>query len=96
MSMKEAYEKKLQAQLDEWSAEIDRLRAKAAGVQADKEIEYNKQIEKLQSEQENARKKLTQLKNASEDAWEDMKAGVESAWDSLDSAVKSAMSRFHK
>ena len=34
MSMKEAYEQKLQAQLDEWSAEIDKLKAKADGAEA--------------------------------------------------------------
>lgn len=29
MSMKEAYEQKLQGKLNEWSAEIDKLKAKA-------------------------------------------------------------------
>ena len=94
MSMKEAYEKKLQAQLDEWNAEIDKLKAKAANAEADVQIEYHKQIGELHSLQKSANGKLSKLKEASDDAWEDLKFGVESACDSLGSAIKSAVSRF--
>jgi uncharacterized coiled-coil DUF342 family protein len=94
MSMKEAYVKKLQAQLDEWGAEIDKLKAKANKAQADVQIEYHKQIKELQSMQQAASEKLADLKEAGDDAWEDLKAGTESAWDSLRDALKSASSRF--
>ena len=94
MSMKEAYEKKLQANLDEWSAEIDKLKAKADSATADAQLRYYKQIEELRLMQEAAGKKLDELKAASDDAWEDLKAGVDSAWDSLSSSIKSAASRF--
>ncbi len=94
MSMKDAYERKLQAQLDGWSAEIDKLKAKADKGQADAQLEYYKQIEELRSMQESATNKLFELKNAGDDAWEDLKAGIDSAWDSLGNAMKSAASRF--
>ncbi|MBV1915980.1 MAG: hypothetical protein KUG72_11390 [Pseudomonadales bacterium] len=94
MGMKEAYEKKLQAQLDEWSAEIDKLKAKADKAEADTQLEYYKKIEDLRSMQESSKEKLAELKEASDDAWEDLKAGLDSAWDSLGSALKSATSRF--
>jgi hypothetical protein len=86
MGMKEAYEKKLQAQLDEWGAEIDKLKAKADKAEADAQLDYYKEIEELRTNQEVANKKLSELKEASEDAWEDLKAGIESAWDSLSNA----------
>jgi len=94
MSMKEAYEKKLQAKLDEWNAEIDKLKAKADSAEADVQLEYYKQIEELRSMQDAARKKLVELKAAGDDAWEDLKAGTDSAWDSLSRSIKSAVSRF--
>ncbi|NVJ53906.1 MAG: coiled coil domain-containing protein [Campylobacteraceae bacterium] len=94
MSMKKEYERKLQAQLDEWSAEIDKLKAQAEGEKADKKIEYYEQIESLKSMQSEANEKLTELQNASDDAWEDLKAGVDNAWDSLGNALTSAKSRF--
>ena len=94
MSMKEAYEKKLQAQLDEWNTEIDKLKAKADKAEADAQLEYYKQIKELRSMQEEANSKLAELKEASDDAWEDLKAGMDSAWDSLGNALKSAASKF--
>jgi len=94
MGMKEAYEKKLQAQLDEWSAEIDRLKAKAESQEADVQLQYYKEIEELRSLQAAANDKLLELKESSDDAWEDLKAGVDSARDSLGQALRSAISRF--
>ncbi|MFO8163785.1 MAG: hypothetical protein R6T98_04555 [Desulfatiglandales bacterium] len=94
MSMKDAYEQKLQAQLDEWGAEIDKLKAKADNAEADTQLKYYKQIEELQSMKETATNKLAELKDAGDDAWEDLKAGIDSAWDSLGNALKSSASRF--
>jgi len=94
MSMKDAYEKKLQAQLDEWGAEIDKLKAKADNAQADAQLEYQEQIKELRSMKNVANEKLSELKNASVDAWQDLKAGIDSAWDSLGNAMKSAASKF--
>lgn len=94
MGMKEAYEQKLQAKLDEWSADIDKLKAKADSAEADLQLEYYKQIEELRSMQETAADKLIELKDAGDDTWEDIKAGVESTWDSLGNALNSFASRF--
>ena len=94
MSMKEAYEQKLQAQLDEWAAEIDKLKAKADSAEADAQLGYYKQIEELRSIQKSATNKLAELKDAGDDAWEDLRAGIDSARDSLGNALKSAASRF--
>jgi hypothetical protein len=35
-----------------------------------------------------------ELKEANDDAWEDLKAGMDSAWNSLSKAVKSVRSKF--
>lgn len=94
MSMKEAYEQKIEAQLDEWKAEIEKMKAQARNADAEAQLEYYKQIEELRMKQETAREKLGELKQAGEDAWEDMKSGIELAWDSLGEAMKSARSRF--
>lgn len=94
MSMKEAYEKKLQSQLDEWSAEIEKLKAKADSAEADAQLEYYKQIEELRTMQEHAKNKLSELKEAGDNAWEDLTAGIDNAWSSMNEAIKSATSRF--
>lgn len=94
MSMKQAYEKKLRAQLNEWSAEIDKLKAKADKAEAEAQVEYYEKIEELRTMQRDVANKLIELEESSDDAWEDIKAGINSAWDSLDGALKSAAQRF--
>jgi len=94
MSAKQAYEKKLEARLDEWKAEIDKLKAKAAGAEADAQLQYEKEIDNLQKRQAEARQKLEELRKAGDDAWEDMKAGIENAWSELQDAMGKATARF--
>jgi len=94
MSEKEIYEKKLQTQLDDWSTEIDKLKAKADKAKDNAKLEYQEQIESLNLKRQEAQGKLKELKEASGDAWEDIKSGVDLAWNSLSEAVKSATSRF--
>jgi hypothetical protein len=94
MNKKQEYQKKLQAQLDEWSADIDKLKAKADKAEADAKLDYQKQVEHLRSMKEDASKKMSELNRASDVAWEDLKSGMDSAWSSLDNAVKVATARF--
>lgn len=94
MSSKEEFVRKMHIKLDEWNAEIDALSVRAAAAEADARVEFRKQIEALRSKRDDARVKLKTLEDASENAWEDMKAGVELAWDVVSDAVRSATSRF--
>ena len=51
-------------------------------------------VESLQATHKAAKRKLDELKETGDDAWEDLKAGMENAWSDLSNGVKSAMSRF--
>lgn len=94
MSDKAAYEKKFKAQLDEWRAEIDRLKALAEQADADARIKYKAQIEELRRMQDDAVSRMEELRRASDDAWLDLKTGMDNAWKSFETALKSAASRF--
>ena len=85
MEDKDAYIKKLNARLDEWNAE----RAKA-----ESRIEFQNQIENLHQRRREAEKKVAEVREAGEGAWEDLKSGVQGAWDAMEQALKSAGSRF--
>jgi phage tail tape-measure protein len=91
MNQKEAYAQKLQIQLDEFSAEIDRLKARADKAE---EPWHQQQVEMLQEKHRQAREKLGELRDAGDDAWEDMKEGISTAWNAVGKAVKSAAQRF--
>ena len=94
MSDRDAYIQKMKAKLDEWTADIAKLEAKADGAEADMKIKYNEKIDALKEQREEAAAKLMEVRNASEEAWEDIKVGLENAWDSMGNAVKSALSKF--
>ncbi|GJL79191.1 MAG: hypothetical protein NPINA01_21800 [Nitrospinaceae bacterium] len=94
MSTKEAYLQKFRAQLDEWDAEIQKLKARAQKASAELKIDYKEDLEEMRAKQEVARKKLDELTHSGDEAWEDLKDGMEKAWNDLGAAVKSAISRF--
>lgn len=94
MATREEYVRKLQAKLDEWNADIDRLAVKAALAEAELKTQYSEEIEMLRNKQIEARVKLEALQEASEGAWEDMRSGLDIAWDAISEAVSSAKSRF--
>ncbi len=94
MTDKEAYLQKMQAKLDEWDANINALKAKTSGANADAQIELNKQVDNLKSERNEMKQKYEELKDASEDAWEDIRDGAESAWDRVTLSFNNAIDRF--
>jgi DNA-binding transcriptional regulator GbsR (MarR family) len=94
MKDKELYQMKMQAQLDEWKADIDRLKASASRASADTQMKMNEQIRVLDSKIAEGKAKLSELSNAGEDAWESIREGVETAWDSLRTAVRDAATKF--
>lgn len=94
MSNKEAYKAKIRAQLDEWKAEADKLRARIKKSQADKKIDSSKYLDDLKVKQQDARAKLKQLESSGEDAWEDIKSGLDKATAELKDSFKKARSKF--
>jgi hypothetical protein len=91
---RKAYEEKLDAQLEEWSAQIALLKARADKAKAEAKIEYYKTIEALQQRQDEAGTKLHELKTAGDEAWEDLKTGAEKAWTEVKAAFHDAASKF--
>jgi len=91
---RKAYEEKFDEQLKEWNAEIILLNAKADKARAEARIEYYKMIEALQGKQDKAKIKLHELRNAGDDAWEDIRAGAENVWSDVKTAFQSAAAMF--
>ena len=91
---RKAYEEKVDAQLEEWNAQIALFKARADKAKAGAKIEYYKTIEALQHRQNNAAIKLHELKTAGDEAWEDLKTGAEKAWAEVKDAFHNAASKF--
>lgn len=94
MASKEAYRKKLEAQLKEWDAKLDVLSAKAQKATADARINYENELESLKSKRAAAFRMLEDMGERGENAWEDMKDGVEKVWDEMSKAIEKVAARF--
>ena len=91
---RKAYEEKLDAQLEEWNAQIALLKAKADKARAEAKIDYNKTVEALQHRQDEARTKLHELKTSGDEAWEDLNTGAEKAWAEVKTVFHDAITKF--
>lgn len=92
--MKETYQDKMNAQLREWRAKIDMLKARADKAEAEQKIKYYKEIESLHTKQRQLQEKLDELRSAGDGAWKDVKSGVELAWEDLRGSVERAVEKF--
>lgn len=94
MNKKDLYQQKLQAQLDEWQAEIDKMKAKLGGASVGAKLEINQEINRLEGKLEEGRKKLNELSEASEENWEDLKTKIEKEWEEIADSFKSNVKEF--
>ena len=93
MSALDAYQQKLQAQLNEWKAQADVLKAKAEGVSADMKIELSNHLEQLKSLQAEAQGKFDELRSVGESKVVDLKTTVDGLVGEATSTLKSLVDR---
>ena len=93
LEARQAYQRKVQAELDNINASITEYRAKVDQTAADASAEFNSQVESLLVKRDAAEAKLKQLQDASSDAWADVQSGFESAWKELESAFSQAAAK---
>ncbi len=94
MVNREEYQGKMEAQLSEWGAEIDKLKARADKAAADTRQDYFDQVEALHAKQASMQTKLQELKTSSDDAWEDLKDGLDHSWNQIRGSFNKAAARF--
>ena len=92
MSERTEYIDKLAAQLKEWDDDVQKLEAKMKNAEADAKEKYRAQVEDLQQKKEEANRKLSEIKEAGDSAWMELKAGTEKAFETMKNSVKNALS----
>jgi uncharacterized lipoprotein NlpE involved in copper resistance len=75
-------------------AGIDDLSKKAEGYTGDAKAEADKTLASLREQRATLGTKYDELKQSSEAAWQDTKAGFQTAWDDLERAYENAKSKF--
>lgn len=92
--VKEEYKEKAKAQLKEWNAQIDLLKAKADNAAADLKISYKEELELLRVKQVAAIDKLKEIESASEGTWDKVKETADKTWDDLKTSISNTMAKF--
>jgi hypothetical protein len=95
MKLKEAYQEKFEAQIKEWSAKLQEYKAKADKASADAKIQMYQQIDRLRAQKEAAQHKLSEIKAASGETWEVLKAGSERALEEMKKTWEEMKSKLH-
>jgi hypothetical protein len=87
MSIKDAYKKKAEAELELAQARLAEFRAKGKTMAEELHVRYTEQIGTLEAGIDSARVKLKEVGEAGEGAWEHLKDGVENGLRSLSSGI---------
>jgi len=91
---KENYQQKIESQLNEWRADIDRLREKAKSAKAETKLKYQESIDKLELKMDEGKSKLKDLKESGGEAWDSVKEGADSIWDTMKATFKEVKEKF--
>ncbi len=94
MDRKEEYRQKLEAQLKEWKAKIDRIEARTSMVSSETKAELMKEIEELRRKKMVVRERWDEVQKTGGEAWDTLKEGVEKAAGELKQALDKVVSRF--
>lgn len=87
MSDKDTYIQKQEAQLEEWQAKIDLLKAKAKQSGADTKINLDSAIQQIEAARDTAKSKIDEMRGADDSTWGNVKNDVQSAVDNLRQAI---------
>jgi hypothetical protein len=81
------------ARVNDLDREIGELEVLADKAVKEIKADYHQQIKELFLKKENLQNKVAQIREASGNAWEDMKTGTELSWEVFNDSVKKAKSK---
>lgn len=90
MSDKTKYLNDTEARLKKWQQEIDTIKSKTDRVLSQHQIEFDRQVNLLDSKHELAQEKLKQLKSASGRDWDALKSSLDGICNEIENGIDSA------
>ncbi len=93
-NQKQAYKQKVDAELREWEAKAELLKAKGNNLMADAKLEFENQLKSLQDNKSEFTAYVDQLTDKADDAWDDVKDEAEDKWNKFASNISNFVSRY--
>jgi hypothetical protein len=94
MDKREAYRDLAKAQIKEWEAKIDLLKARGEKATAGARIDMMNAVEKLQVEKNALQKRIGEMMDAGGDAWEKLKDGIEKGMEEMKKSIDKTVEKF--
>ncbi len=96
MTPQTAYVEKAKAQLREWNAAFDLLRAKMGTAAVSARVGIERELDALKDKEMAVEKKLEDVFHASGKAWDEVKSGFETGWHDVQTALEKAKAAIEK
>jgi len=92
IQQKDAFQRKVQKELDEAQSRITQLRGQATHASAEARAEIQKAIRELEKKKDLAQKKAQEIHSATASSWEQVKAKTSAAMDDLRKSLNRTLS----
>lgn len=90
METREIYKQKYEAQLHEWGAKLDLMKAQSEKLSAQAKLDAAPHLDSVHTKFEAAKAKLAELAAATDDKWDGFTKDVDHMWHDLKSSVEGA------
>jgi len=90
METRELYRQKYQAQIHEWAAKLEVLKARAERMSAQNKLDAKPGMDAMHEKIEAAKAKMQDIATATDDKWDDVKKGLDHAWSETVGAIGGA------
>ncbi|HRI70118.1 MAG TPA: hypothetical protein PK156_38070 [Polyangium sp.] len=88
METRELYKQKVEAQIHEWSAKLDVLKAKSEKLTVQAKLDMQPSIDAVHAKYDAAKAQLDKIGTASDDKWDEVVKDVDQAWNDFKAAVE--------
>jgi hypothetical protein len=90
MESRELYRQKYEAQMHEWSARLDTMKAQTEKLTVQAKLDVKPHLDSVNTKFEAAKARLGEIADATDEKWNDLVSGVDHAWSELKAAAEGA------
>lgn len=96
MKDRDEWVEKAKTKLDEWNEELDELEARARVARAEQKARYQRLLANLREYRDRLRDRISEIEEAGDTAWDDLKEGAERGRNALQKGFHAAAKEFRK
>jgi predicted nucleic acid-binding Zn-ribbon protein len=90
METRELYKQKYEAQMHEWSAKLDAMKAQTEKLTVQAKLDVKPHVDAVHAKFDAAKARVHEIASTTNDKWDDVVKGIDHAWTDLKSAAEGA------